>query len=420
MKVFNKATHILIAGISFLTLFNSAALKAATEYQLAKDQTLLNAVQSNSKQMKSTQWFRYQVPMEPQNGMPCCYLKQGEMQCSLDKRTNAWVSRSQLEQQDSKTMDIYFSRKPQGIDDMFIAGSECPVDTSGAKLTQITQVSAEQSIQFLNHLIRNKADNQAVHSSSLTSQALAALAHHQGASAHQMLEQYAFEENASHLDSAVFWLGEARNKAGYESLSKLLASRSVKASKQKQAVFALSVNSYAQAKDKLLELAMSAKSDSIRGEAIFWLVQSQHPKALTAINAVLSNQQASQLFDKAVFALSQLKSDRAWQRLVEIARQHQYVDVQRKAVFWLSQNKQRESSEILIEIALGNAPQSVREHAVFAISQLRGKIATQGLVKVLKSTSAKPIKQKAIFWLGQSKDEEAVDYIESLILASNH
>ena len=416
MNYLNK-TGLQAVAFSFLLL--GAFINTARADQLIKLSPSENILERVIKEAKSQiNWFNYQVKMEANNGMPCCFQGANQQGCSLTKRRNSWGTSHSGVQQDSKFLDIYFQSSNGMVKELFIAGSECPVERDGLSITSFESVNQQQSVEFLTELLSHKS-RVSRSSRKVDNQAVAAIALHQGEFAHDQLAALAFQEDHPQSENAIFWLGQARNKAGYNSLVQLLDRPEFSRPTKKRAVFALSVNKYDGSKKKLVALAKAPTEELIRSEAIFWVAQNNLPQALEVIEQALESANSLQIHDKAVFALSQLKSDTAWKKLTSIASQHPILEVQKQAVFWLSQNKQRDSSALLIRIALGASPVRIREHAVFALSQLTHGNATKSLVKVLQSADNRKIKQKAIFWLGQSKDEEALEYIESIILASN-
>lgn len=421
MTYLNKLVQltIILIGLSFCIV--GVSVKADEKIPLRTGDSLVEQISEIGKD--TNQWFSYQVKMEANNGMPCCFYNQDHQGksmrgCSLVERTNSWGSLHTDVRVDSNTLDIYFKSNKGKVEELFVAGSECPVNKNGLSVTSFSNVSQQQSVRFLARLTNSKNGSMGI-AKKISSQALAAIAYHHGDYAHQQLVRMTQKEEPSIVQNAIFWLGQARNEAGLKSLNNILNSSEFELQDKKRAVFALSVNKSQGAKEELVALAKQPTVEAIRAEAIFWVAQNNLPQALEVIDHALETNNSRALHDKAVFSLSQLKSDEAWEKLTLIANQHSNLAVQKQAVFWLSQNKSRDAAEPLIKIALGYSPMPVREHAVFALSQLTQGNATRSLVKVLQSANERKIKKKAIFWLGQSKDEEALELIESIILASN-
>jgi len=410
--------HLLIALLLIVSLSKSAS--AENSLELSAKNSIQQAILR--KPDASESWFAYQIEMEPNNGMPCCYLGNKQQGCSLERRKNHWGSNHRSNEIDSSILRIYFQTKDKMVNDIFIAGSECHVEQGSKNLNLLEQASQTESLEFLNSLILNKSNDKQVKGirRNVSDQALAGIALHKGKPAYDLLNKMTDSQDRHLSHKAVFWLGQARNEAGYRSLINIIDDKQQPIKKRKQSVFALSVNRHYESGNKLLELAKASTEDLIRGEALFWIAEKNIPGAIKVIVATLNESSSRKLQDKAVFALSQIDTDQAWAVLKDIAKEHRSIVVQKQAVFWLSQNHSRKPLGLLLDIAQGRAPKSVREQAVFSISQLDSTDSVDGLVKLLKSSKERFIKQKAIFWLGQSDEEAAAEFVESLILTSNN
>jgi len=362
-------------------------------------------------------WFRYQVKMEPNNGMPCCYHSRNKSYCELEGKNYGWSSSGSSGSQDSKTLDIYFKSENSRIQKILFAGSECNVNAERAYVTELTGVSNNKSLSFLNQQlsqVKSRHSQQSIVSS---------IALHEGEQAQEVIE--ALVDNNRHVENAIFWLGAARNEAGYKALVKLLDDDKQTRKHKKRAIFALSENSSKKAFPKLMELAKNSNDENIRGESLFWLAQNNVAAAFPVIEKVLEGTPSRRMTEKAVFALSQYEGKRSWDLLVELAINHQSLNVREKAIFWLSQSEKRAKSNeydslpVLLKLATGAEPRKISEQAVFAISQLKGEKSVNGLVSLIKNSKDKSVKKKAIFWLGQSNHPKALDYIEGLLVSAN-
>ncbi len=368
---------------------------------------------NSAKFDEADQWISYQVEMEPNNGMPCCFQGEHHQGCRLDKRRNSWVTTNEV-YEDSKTLNIYFKWNDNQPGDLFLAGSECAVNAGGNKIFELSTVSQKQSIEFLQRYIEPNT----IASKQFGNKALAAIAMHQGVFAHDVLDKLANRSDDKLSRQAIFWLGEARNKAGYISLVNIVDDQKRTLKSRKKAVFALSQNSYPKSKQKLVQLATKENNEKIQGQAIFWLADSKHPETIDVIDTVLNSDASQYVKNKAIFSLSELDSDDSWRRLVEIAKYAPLLQLRKKAVFWLSQNHQRKAKPILLDIIKGNNPESVKIEAVFAVSQLTEPEATDGLLEIMTDTKNRHLRRKAIFWLGQSSDPRALAALEDIFTAS--
>lgn len=357
-------------------------------------------------------WFTYQVQMEPNNGMPCCLISNSESICSLDKRSNSW-SISTNRHENSKLLNIYFKMANQVPTDLFLAGSECKIEVDDNIVTGFGNVTEQQSLIFLKPFVHGNNDKH--RGGSIADKVLAAIALHKGVVAHELLEEFVSGDNIKLRHKSVFWLGEARNKNGYDSLLGIVDDTSNNTKTLIQAIFALSVNSYDKSSDKLVELAKTNRNTKIQGEAVFWLAQNHKDKAAAVIDYLLLNSGDIEVKKKTVFSLAQIKTKQSWNQLIRLAQNNADRTVQEEAIFWLSQDEHNDPVSVLMTLATSNESQSIQKKAVFALSQLRPDKSIPALMGLMMSSSSKLVKKEALFWLGQSHDPKALDYLESVL-----
>ena len=370
------------------------------------------------------QWFTYRVEMEPNNGMPCCLVTDSTPICNLDKRVNNWSS-SAGEHEDSKTLNIYFKVDGQQPSDLFYAGSECKIDANGNTVFEMNDVTQEQSIVFLNDLIShdgnslNGGSKQVKRNKHIVNKALAGVAMHAGSKAQEVLEGLSKGDDKRLRNESIFWLGQARNKAGYESLLGVIDDGNRDDKVRAHAVFALSVNSYDGAADTLVEFGKNHSNEKVQAESIFWLAQHHQDKAGAVIQHVLSNSNKQHVKKKAVFSLSQIETQASWDQLVSLAQSRDDRTIQEEAVFWLSQNSEKNPVSVLMGLIEGENPKSIKDKAIFSLSQLPPDQATPALIQLTKTGQDKSLRKKAIFWLGQSEDPKSIEFLEDVFTCRN-
>ncbi len=392
----------------------SVAISTATAASITAGSSLSTTLKSQAG--SADQWFTYQVAMEPGNGMPCCFANNknwgndAKRGCSLENNHSSWGN-GHLDD-DSSTLDIYFQWDDGKPTKLFFAGSECPVDAAGHTVVDVKGVSQRSSLEFLSEALQTNDGRRG------SSRLIGAIAMHEGDYAQQKMEQLSNNASEDTRHKAIFWLGQARGKAGFEALVDIVDDNNKAMDDRTKAIFGLSENSFEQAPNKLLQLAKSSREEQIQNKAIFWLAQSNNPQVINVIKDVLASSTSIEVKEKAVFSLSQLRSIEGWEMLVDLARTSEQGEVREKAIFWLSQGSKRgkrDAAPILLEILDGANPQSIKEKVVFALSQLPREQATTALVDVMKSSQSKAIKKKALFWLGQSNDPRAMEVIEQIL-----
>ncbi|WP_353410054.1 HEAT repeat domain-containing protein [Arenicella sp. 4NH20-0111] len=395
-----------------LSVFSAALAEGASsdDFQLSIKQRVVKT--ENSISDIGAQWFKYQVRMEPNNGMPCCLITNDQPVCTLEDRTNSWSS-TLGELGDSKTLDIYFQVDKGRPVDLFFAGGECEVNVGRSKVVTLAGVSSQQSLMYLDNMTERGSELNGLEHS-----ALAAIALHQGHEAHALLNRYAEGNNEKRKYQAIFWLGEARNAAGYDSLLRYIETDQERKTVAK-AVFALSLNSDQRSPIKLEQLAKFGRSDQIQSEAIFWLAQHYPSMAMSAINHIIDNNQSELVRGKAVLSLAQIGSDESWAKLTGLAKNAFNQETQKEAIFWLSQNHRRNPVPTLMEIVGSNSPEAVKKKAVFSISQVRPSVSTTALRDLIDGPFTASVKKEALFWLGQSEDPLALDFLEGILTATH-
>ncbi|MBL4672241.1 MAG: HEAT repeat domain-containing protein [Arenicella sp.] len=411
-----KYQSIITVSLTLLLLLITLPAHATSKV-MNGEQKLIEFHQSIAKTIDAVatnngQWFSYQVAMEPNNGMPCCLISDTESSCSLDNRVNS-QSYSMRQSDNSKRLNIYFKINDGTPSDLFLAGKNCNVKVGGNTVYKIDNVAQKPSISFLNELIEGDTQN-----TQISYSALAAIALHQGSDAHTVLESFANSETKELKHDSIFWLGQARNNAGYESLLTIVDDDTKDNKVRGQAVFALSVNSHENASKKLVQLAKHSANEAIQTKSVFWLAQNHKSKAINVIDYILLNSDNNAVRKKTVLALAQIRSKVSWQRLVGLAQTAADIEVQREAIFWLSQNEDENPRSILVALAKSKSPASVKKKAVFALSQLKPSQSTPALSELIETATEASIKKEAFFWLGQSDDPKALDYLER-VLTSN-
>jgi hypothetical protein len=87
--------------------------------------------------------------------------------------------------------------------------------------------------------------------------------------------------------SAIFWLGQAAGAAVDRALDSLAGDERGDLEVRKQAVFALSQRSSAEAIPALIRVARTSQNPELRKTALFWLGQSEDPRAVDLFEEIL-------------------------------------------------------------------------------------------------------------------------------------
>jgi hypothetical protein len=227
--------------------------------------------------------------------------------------------------------------------------TDCTLDAGGLPVLWLSEVRPSESVALLETFVGD---------SSLARKkpwkgggpALSAIALHDDPSADAALEKFAAPGNSESVrKQAFFWLGNARDRRGYEVL-RSLARKEESEEMRRHLPFALSQSKEPGATETLLEMARRDPSPSVRGQALFWLAQKAGERAAAAIENAIRDDPETEVKTKAVFALTQMPKDEGIPLLIEVARTNRNPQVRRKAVFWLGQSKDPRALAFIEEV----------------------------------------------------------------------
>ena len=215
------------------------------------------------------------------------------------------------------------------VDKIRFIGSGCQIDAGGLSFTWLTDVKADDSVEWFASLVKPENKH-------LTDEALAAIAMHETAKATALLEGFAESANPLWLrEKGAFWLGARRGHDGYLALKKLASDPDPEF--RKKLSFDLFVSHDPAAVDDLIHMAKSDQDVGVREQAIFWVGQKAGAKAVAMLKDTVENDPEVGVKKKAVFALSQLPKDQAVPELLHVAQTNPDAAVRKDAIFWLGQ-----------------------------------------------------------------------------------
>lgn len=311
-------------------------------------------------------WIGYAVPLASDGGTMCCWHSDARFEtstgcgvCRLEAGRVASASewggkggrRPPLFELEAPTRFAVLLRVEQRrVGKIRTFSLDCELDAGGLPVTWLEGVRAPESIALLSSLIA--AGALASTSERLVNAAIAAIAMHRDPAADQALEHFLAPDQSEKLrKQALFWLGSARGRRGFELASEIARTDPSDALRE-QAVFALSLSKQPRAVDQMIAVARGDRSSKVRGQALFWLSQQASEKAVGAIQRAIESDPETQVKEQAVFGLSQLPPDRGVPLLIEVARANQNPAVRKKAIFWLGQSEDPRALEFFEQILL--------------------------------------------------------------------
>lgn len=286
------------------------------------------------KSQTSPGWVGYTEPMVRGDRQSCCWNDGGG--CWLENRPGDHgisVTGSQTVKLEGPTDLVVLLRvENHRIDRIQTVTPECDLDAGGLPFIWLTGVSAPESIRFLQSIARNEDGH-------VADAAVAAIALHANGSADAALEEFAAANQPEKLRrQGIFWLGSARGRRGFETVSRIAREDSI-AQIREHAVFALSLSKEPEVPRTLAAIAHNDSSPRVRGQALFWLAQKAGQRlAASTIGDAIANDPETEVKKKAVFALTQMPNGEGVPLLIQIARTNRNPEVRKQAVFWLGQS----------------------------------------------------------------------------------
>ena len=228
-------------------------------------------------------------------------------------------------------VQIMFRIDKNQVGKIRVISGDCQLDADGVPLRWIRDVRPAESIAFLSSSVTSDVDR-------VREGAVTAIALHGDAAADEALERFAAADQPESLrEKAIFWLGEARGRRGYEVVRRIVT-QDASAHVREKAIFALSISKEPQAVDTMIAVAHNDASTQVRGQALFWLAQKAGKKAVGAISEAVDRDPDTEVKKKAVFALQQLPNGEGVPMLIQVARANKNPAVRKQAMFWLGQS----------------------------------------------------------------------------------
>lgn len=272
-------------------------------------------------------WIAYSVPMVAGRHQMCG----GHVHLEATPRGNYDSGVSFLE--GPTNLFVFFRVENRAIDKIRTLSEECQIDAGGLAVYWLTGVRPEESIALLSSYLDTAATERR------SDAPLSAIALHASPAADAALDRFtATTQPEQRRMQAIFWLGVARGRHGYE-VVKRLAETDASDKVRERAIFALTQSKEPQAVEAIIGVAKNDRSTRVRSQALFWLGQKAGQKAVAAIREAIDNDPETEVKKKAVFALSQLPKDEGVPLLIQVARTNRNPEVKKQAFFWLGQSK---------------------------------------------------------------------------------
>lgn len=297
-----------------------------------------------------TRWIAWSVPANEAGRDTCCWYSrdgagtrcgctlEGERGMNIESR-DATASRKVNLEADQRVI-VLVRVEDRVIRKVASYAESCELDVGGRPVLWLDGVKPADSIAVLAKLAADAGtDMQSNRRSQPSDGALTALAMHADAAADTAILGLTGTDYPLRVrKQAVFWLGAARGKAGFDAVARLLASDPSEAIRE-QAVFALSISRAGDGVPGMIDAARGDASARVRGQALFWLAQKAGARVSSTIVGAIQNDPDTEVKKRAVFALGQLPKDEGVPLLINVAKTNKNPDVRKQAMFWLGQSK---------------------------------------------------------------------------------
>ena len=174
-----------------------------------------------------------------------------------------------------------------GVRKVRVFSADCAIDAGGMPVIWISNVSVEASVAWLESLARSQPSGAG--EGSPVNSAIAAIAHHAGASAVSALLTLAKRDPSPRVRSqALFWVAQRAGSQAAAAIENAILEDPDTEVKTK-AVFALTQMPDGEGVPELIHVARTNRNAEVRKKAMFWLGQSKDPRALAFFEEVLSH-----------------------------------------------------------------------------------------------------------------------------------
>lgn len=182
------------------------------------------------------------------------------------------------------------------------------------------------------------------------------------------------------------------------------------------ALAAIAVHEGAAALRFLVDMANAGRTMELRKEAIFWMSQARISESAGELERLMFHDKSSEIREHAAFSLAQSTAENRTDALIRQGREDNDPEVRSQAWFWLAQTGASESEEAIRWALVNDDDDEVRKEAVFAMSQLPEERAVDALLAVLGNRQLqREVREQALFWLAQSDSERAFEHLDRLL-----
>ncbi|MGI8782572.1 MAG: HEAT repeat domain-containing protein [Acidobacteriota bacterium] len=343
-----KQLPILVAAVLLTTFASLQAQQPTLTHAKLQTQSAAAGLDKTFRAMVAGQstaaWIGYAVPALGDHESCCGDWNRCCGRCRLEDTEGTSfrsTDRTPVQLESKKTLVVLYRVESRLVGKIRTFSLDCELDAGDLPFFWLTDVRPAESVALLSSFAtaRSAETETKKEERRLPDAAVMAVAQHDDPAADRAFDQFVASTAPAWLrEKAVFWLGAARGRKGYEVLRRL-AQQDPSEHVRDKVTFALSVSKQPEAVDTMIAMARGDSSARVRGQALFWLGQKAGQKAINAIAGAIDNDPETDVKKKAVFALSQLPKDEGVPLLIGVARSNRNLHVRKQAMFWLGQSR---------------------------------------------------------------------------------
>jgi hypothetical protein len=274
-------------------------------------------------------WMAWRVPLADGLRGGCCTFADDSVSvrgCFMDEPGNAFRAQPQIAPAtgpvslDSGTGLVVLARIVESrVERLRTLGDDCPIDANGRTVYWLQGVSADESVKFLDGLVRGSSASASglPPEARLREAALGAIARHRATGADAVLDRVAASDANQNLQrTARSLLGSTRGAHGFSTLQQLLATERLP-DNRRQLVSALGQTGQSGTAAALLAIAQQDNDARVRAEAAYWLPQ--RGGRLSDVLAIVERDANDTVKQKAVEGLGRVPPDQSTPLLIQLA-----------------------------------------------------------------------------------------------------
>jgi len=301
-------------------------------------------VQAQISAMTGDGWHTWRVKAVASAPEMCCFRwSSGNITrrgCDLDGRHGGFSTSSGGEYA-SDEIQVYALIAAGEVRQLRALSSSCPVRVDDG-VVDLGPVTTDESLDWLQTFAGANGP--------FSSEALAAIAVHDGPRAGRLLLDAAGSDDEDLREDSVFWMAQVRVDEMADEIRKFVFD-DPDPKMREHAAFSYSQSGADDVAEVLIRQGRSDEDPDVRAQAWFWLAQTEASESESEILRAIRSDGDADVRENAVFALSQLPDDRAVKALAAILEDRDLdMEVREQALFWLAQDDTDEAFEYIDRI----------------------------------------------------------------------